>query len=465
MKNKYDSRLKKKVRYKKNNYDNNLNFKRYQKTIKQCTNNIWIPNNFDNDELIKTDSWFSLRKKVNKDEQSVINFKKDIKRDKCSSIMKCKQIKLSLTQQQKNIMNDWFNAYTIMYNKTLKYIKNNYNNDDFKLNFMNLRTYCLKDIRNDIIENSQNKHVVNKNTKIKTHVIDQAIKLAVSNYKSALSNLKNNKIKHFRIRYWRFKRTNKILHIEKTYFSKGTLCNNVFGKIKGMYNNKEYLFDDIEHDSTLKYDKYQNKYTLYVPQKINIIDNENTKKISLDPGLRTFLTGMSNNEVVEIGENGNKYVKEYINRLDNSNKIKDDKKKEKKKEMLKRKLKNKINDLHWKSIKHLTKNYKTVFIGNMSVKSIIRKGSNLSKLNKRIATSYEFFKFHQRLEYKCMLNDVQLYVIDESYTSKTCSVCGWYNKDLKSEKIYDCQNCKLKIDRDINGCRGICIKSGQVVCH
>ena len=65
-------------------------------------------------------------------------------------------------------------------------------------------------------------------------MIDQAIKLAVTNYKSALSNLKNNKIKHFRIRYWRFKRTNKILHIEKTFFNKGTLCNNVFGKIKGI---------------------------------------------------------------------------------------------------------------------------------------------------------------------------------------------------------------------------------------
>ena len=44
------------------------------------------------------------------------------------------------------------------------------------------------------------------------------------------------------------------------------------------------------------------------------------------------------------------------------------------------------------------------------------------------------------------------------YTSKICSNCGNYNKDLKAEKIYECVNCDLSIDRDMNGCRNIFMK-------
>ncbi len=30
-----------------------------------------------------------------------------------------------------------------------------------------------------------------------------------------------------------------------------------------------------------------------------------------------------------------------------------------------------------------------------------------------------------------------------------------YNAKMKSEKIFECENCKLKMDRDINSCRNI----------
>jgi len=36
-------------------------------------------------------------------------------------------------------------------------------------------------------------------------------------------------------------------------------------------------------------------------------------------------------------------------------------------------------------------------------------------------------------------------------TSKTCSCCGWINKELSlSDRMFACPECGLKIDRDLN---------------
>jgi putative transposase len=36
-------------------------------------------------------------------------------------------------------------------------------------------------------------------------------------------------------------------------------------------------------------------------------------------------------------------------------------------------------------------------------------------------------------------------------SSKTCSVCGAYKKDLKlSDRVYKCNECNSTIDRDLN---------------
>lgn len=46
----------------------------------------------------------------------------------------------------------------------------------------------------------------------------------------------------------------------------------------------------------------------------------------------------------------------------------------------------------------------------------------------------------------------ELIVIDRFYpSSKTCSRCGWKNKDLKlSDRTFVCKDCGLEIDRDLN---------------
>ena len=96
----------------------------------------------------------------------------------------------------------------------------------------------------------------------------------------------------------------------------------------------------------------------------------------------------------------------------------------------------------------------------MSAKDIVnRNNSVLNKFQKIACLRTKYFLFKTRLEFKCKLNNVYFKYIDESYTSKTCSICSNYNKDLGGSKIYCCTKCNNTIDRDINGARNIYIKS------
>ena len=52
-----------------------------------------------------------------------------------------------------------------------------------------------------------------------------------------------------------------------------------------------------------------------------------------------------------------------------------------------------------------------------------------------------------------------VYLVDESYTSKTCGRCGAINNKLSGSKTFHCGECNLTIDRDMHAARNILIKN------
>jgi putative transposase len=230
--------------------------------------------------------------------------------------------------------------------------------------------------------------------------------------------------------------------------------------IDAYYNNEPFDLDSVKKAAKLKYDSSNNSYILYVPFTATAIENNNKYSfVSLDPGIRTFMTGLSENHIIKIGTNVSSKIKSYHKRLSNTNKIFSDGKRRKKEMTYRRKIKNLVDDLHWKTINYLTKTYKTILIGDMSVKGIVRKGESvLNGINKKTALSLKFYEFRQRLKYQCYTKHINYKELDERYTSKICSNCGWVNEELEGKKMFECKKCKKKIDRDINGCRGILMK-------
>ena len=437
--------------------EQNKEYKKLKNNIIKYKNTLWLPENkikYDSNNL---NTWFDFD--INK--ANSINNKPNIKNNHVNEKKdhyKCIKVKMILNKEQKIILDSWFKSYICMYNETIKFIKKYY--IKYKktiLDYKKIRTYHLKNTRDKIIASSS----IDTKKRIKTHIIDCAIKLACSNYKSALSNLKNKNIKHFKIKYWKFNKKSKLLEVETSYFgkNKNQLCHSVFGEIKYIYNKKEYKLDNITSACTIHYNGKINEYNIIIPIKSENNQNENEKEIiSIDPGIRTFITGISENEVIKIGNNVSDRIQNYLNRIDILNKYKN-KINKLKEQKYNKKIQNLVDELHWKSINYLTSNYKNIFIGDLSSKNIsCNKTSNISKLTKRVAYKLSFYKFRMRLQLRCEANNLNYKMINEYYTSKMCSNCGNYNENLGSNKIYNCNNCKNIIDRDINGCRCIYFK-------
>ena len=326
---------------------------------------------------------------------------------------------------------------------------------------------------------------VDKNTQIHSHTLDETIHQFCSNVKTAKSNLLNGTIKRFRMKFWKLNRPSQTIHIEKKCISNNRICYNKLGDLYFFYNNKKVNLVDKEDDfydsqinynlketnnldinNTIKinYNNITKEYTLLVPNEIDkiIYENKKSNTLSLDPGLRTFMSGISENGKVNIGDGVNNIISKSIKRLNKIKNNKDIPKKIKKKNelLINRKIKNKIDDLHWKTINYITHNYETVYLGDMSAKNIVKRNcSVLSKTQKVACLRTKYYKFQQRLEYKCKLHKINYKLIDESYTSKYCSECGFCKENLGKVKIFICDKCNCILDRDINGARNIYIKS------
>lgn len=75
--------------------------------------------------------------------------------------------------------------------------------------------------------------------------------------------------------------------------------------------------------------------------------------------------------------------------------------------------------------------------------------------NKNLAKAIQeqcFYEFYRQLKYKSEWNNIKFIVADRYFpSSKKCSCCGTYKKDLKlSDRKYVCENCSSVLDRDYN---------------
>lgn len=100
-----------------------------------------------------------------------------------------------------------------------------------------------------------------------------------------------------------------------------------------------------------------------------------------------------------------------------------------------------------KKSKELADKYDAIAIETLNMQNM---GQNL-KLGKSVADN-GWGKFVGYLKYKLQIQGKQLLQIAKNYpSSKLCSECGAKDTELTlSDRIYNCKNCHLVIDRDLN---------------
>ncbi|MEM0179228.1 MAG: zinc ribbon domain-containing protein, partial [Fervidicoccaceae archaeon] len=64
-------------------------------------------------------------------------------------------------------------------------------------------------------------------------------------------------------------------------------------------------------------------------------------------------------------------------------------------------------------------------------------------------SKHDYIKLQKYVEYKSAWNGYATIYVKAKGTSKTCSKCGYYNKDLRGA-VFKCPKCGLVIDRQRN---------------
>jgi len=104
-------------------------------------------------------------------------------------------------------------------------------------------------------------------------------------------------------------------------------------------------------------------------------------------------------------------------------------------------------DTFHKVTTYLAKSHSKIVIEDLGVSGMMK--------NRRLARAIAdvgFYEFRRQLEYKCEWYGSQLVVVSRTFpSSKRCSSCGHKKKELSlAERLYHCEKCGLRIDRDLN---------------
>lgn len=356
--------------------------------------------------------------------------------------IKAKKIKLYPDNHQRKLLEEWFNTSRFVYNKTL----NGVLNDKDDINKLSLR--------NKYVTSTGKVEPWELNTP-KT-IRQQAVFDLCKAYKTCFSQLRSGIITKFNVNFKSKKNKAGSIGIEKgVKFDKKSKSVILFpNKTKKSCNiriGKRQSKEDIKisKDCRICYDGYN--FYLCIPETYECKETLSCDTIALDPGTRCFSTGYDPSGKVLEFHRTDKVIHKLKNKISLLQSLR-----KKRIKVVRQRIKNCVTELHWSTINHLVKNYKHILLPNFESQKVSQKSKN-RHLNRDL-NIYSHYLFKQRLHYKAKTLKVNVYDVNEAYTSKTCSNCGYMKNDLGSNKIFSCKSCKIIIDRDYNGARNILLK-------
>ena len=364
---------------------------------------------------------------------------------------RCKRVRLYPNAEQRSSLRGWLGTTRFIYNRALASLKKG----DDKPNFQKLRNKHVTFKDSDMVQEWE--------TRTPKDIRAGAMKDLSTSYKAAFTNLRRGNISSFSLG-WRTKRKESSLVIPKSAITfqgrKLTIYKKYgLGEIKVSRDRclKNLV---IEHDCRLGVK--DGVWYLYIPLTIQSRKREVPgTTCALDPGVRKFQTVYSQEAVTKVSVRRD-LVRKLQVRMDLLQSLRDrgvitKGRWRRGRIRVQRRLTNLIDDLHWRTIDFLSRNYDTVIIPRFESQEMSMKNRN-STCNRNLL-QLKHFRFRQRLNDKFeLLQGTRVIECTEEYTSKTCTGCGKINNDLGASEWFSCGSCGLEVDRDINGARNIYLK-------
>ena len=208
------------------------------------------------------------------------------------------------------------------------------------------------------------------------------------------------------------------------------------------------------------------------PLKPDNVNQAQSNVISLDPGIRTFMTGFCPNnseyQFIEYGKGDIGKIMRLCTHLDkligDTTRVKNNKKRyrmRKAADRLRLRIQRLRRDCHHRIVHHLVTNHDVIIIPEFKVSNMANRATRkIGKESVRKMINWGHYEFRQRLITKAIEHQKRVLVVTEEYTSKTCCRCGMIHQQLGGKKTFSCPNpeCRLVIDRDFNGAINILTK-------
>lgn len=362
--------------------------------------------------------------------------------DSEATARRSKKIRLFLNPKQKALLKQWFGVSRFVYNATIKYLQQ----PDTKANWMAIKTGIL----NDLPEWAKS---------VPFQIKSIAIKDACLAVKSAKKGFKKDKqIRKFRFRSR--KDTRQSIFIPKSAVKDCGVYHSILGKC-GLKESLPASFSDGR--LTLAYGEYY----LVISEEVQPSKTDNQgRMVALDPGVRTFMTFFSESSFGWLGNDSNLFVQKLCFRLDRLvsriAKAPSQQKRRLKKaaSRLRCKIKNLVKELHHKTAKFLVDNFDVILLPTFEVSQMVsksrRKLRNKSVRQMLTLSHYEFKTF---LKWKAWEQSKVVIDCNEAYTSKTVSWTGEIINNLGGARTIKSASTGLKMDRDLNGARGIFLRA------
>lgn len=417
---------------------------------KQCADiasRMWMPTAMNATTQVISNTWFdtAMSKYNTAGKFPSFTFLHAASTECENTPLKSRKIRIYPTAEQKSIMRRMMGTARYVYNQTVEYLKQ----DGTKANWMGIKG-----------------GIINSLPEWAKEIPYQVKSVAVRDACEAVKNAKK-----------KFKQTGKFNEVsfrsrktprQSLFIIKATInAHAIFPKLLGDMKFTEQVPKEIKHDCRLVLEDNYRWYVV-IPVECEEIESTRTKdgSISIDPGVRTFLTGYCEKGILEIGKGAQTRIIAICFQLDKMQR-KMTKVNAKRRQNIKRawkRLKFRLeclkSELLWKSATFLAKSFDTVVIPPFCAMDMAKKAKRrITSKTVRAMMSLAHSRFREILQRQCRMYGSHMLLISEEYTSKTCPSCGRLHETLGGRKVFRCPSCGYQAPRDANGAFNIMLKA------
>ena len=373
------------------------------------------------------------------------------------------KIRLYPNKQQEQEINKLLGCYRFVYNHMLAIKQREYNNNKIDLSLKDLSKYFHGTLRKDEKYSwfkEQNTHVMKQSIRQMLTAYDRFFKLH-----TGFPKFKSKKDKQSAL--FSIKAISRRNKFEQRKITLTQSFKDIKFRCSDLYFKRLQTYKDNIRSATISKTKSGNYFLsilIDVPQDEIVKFRQTGESVGIDLGVKDFVI-TSEGEVFE----NKHFLKKQENKIERlqkqlSRKVKDSNNREKARIKLAKAHEHLANQrenyIHF-VVNELLKYYDTIYMEDLNVSGMLK--------NHKLAKSIQevgFYKFKEILQDKALVNNKQVILINRFYpSSKTCSLCGCKNKDLKlSDRFWVCPECNTKHDRDINAAKNILTEGQRIFC-